>query len=168
MVYENITMIPKEHTQERYALIKYGTNPLIVIGFNPSTADESQPDPTMRSVLRIASTNGYDGIIMLNLYPMRSTSPDSLPRTIDERLHSTNTGIIKDILLKYANADVLAAFGNLVFKRDYTLQCAREILALTKETHHKILCIDTLCSGMPRHPLYAKASSILKPYSYAF
>ena len=59
--------------KNRFALIQKGKRTLFVIGLNPSSADSSTPDPTMQSVLRIASYNGFDGYIMLNLYPLRAT-----------------------------------------------------------------------------------------------
>lgn len=53
----------------RYVLSKPGKNVLFVIGVNPSTANEEKPDPTMRKVIGFAEVNGFDGFVMLNLYP---------------------------------------------------------------------------------------------------
>ena len=58
----------------RYALIQKGNRMLFVVGLNPSTADTEKPDPTMQSVMRIAEYNGYDGFVMINLYPKRATA----------------------------------------------------------------------------------------------
>ncbi len=157
-------MFPPEHSGVRYALIKEGENPVIVIGFNPSTADEKSPDRTMQSVIRIASHNNYDGFVMLNVYPMRSTSPDLLPGIPDETLHQKNIEILNHILEKYPSADVLVAWGNLVYKRKYMQEFAAEIYDILRKTDRNILCIDILKSGMPKHPLYASSKSKLKEF----
>ena len=90
MEYKNIIQIPPVNTDIRLSLLKDGKNVLIVIGFNPSTADKDKKDPTMGSVLYHAENNGYDGFVMLNLYPLRSTSPDKLPNEIDPVIHQQN------------------------------------------------------------------------------
>jgi hypothetical protein len=43
------------------------------IGLNPSTADESQLDPTLRRCVRFADGWGYGSFVMLNVYAFRST-----------------------------------------------------------------------------------------------
>lgn len=53
-------------------------NPLIIIALNPSTADEKLPDDTMKRVVPYMEINGFDGFVMLNLYPLRSTNPKVL------------------------------------------------------------------------------------------
>ena len=73
---------------ERYALIQEGKRDIFIIGLNPSTADETKPDPTMRRTMQIAEFNGYDGFIMLNLYPQRSTKPKDLARNIAKQIES--------------------------------------------------------------------------------
>ena len=67
----------------RYTLIKEGKRMIYVFGVNPSTATDSIPDPTMRKVIRFAGNNGFDGFAMMNLYPLRSTNPNALPKEID-------------------------------------------------------------------------------------
>ena len=81
----------------RYALIQEGQKTIFVIGLNPSTANESSPDPTMQFTMRIAEYNGYDGFIMLNLYPLRATKPKDLPKDIDIELHNQNLREIENL-----------------------------------------------------------------------
>ena len=57
MDYENMKMYPPQRTITRFSLIKEGEKMLIVVGYNPSTADDKQIDPTMRFVLGIAEFN---------------------------------------------------------------------------------------------------------------
>ena len=55
----------------RHVLASRCAKPLVVIGVNPSTADETYPDPTVRKVIGFAKLNNYDGFVMLNLQPLR-------------------------------------------------------------------------------------------------
>lgn len=64
----------------RYILGERGENPLVCIGVNPSTAEPDKLDPTLRSVKAWAKRLGFDGWIMLNLYPQRATNPNDLPQ----------------------------------------------------------------------------------------
>ncbi len=114
----------------RYALIQEGQKTIFVIGLNPSTANESSPDPTMQFTMRIAEYNGYDGFIMLNLYPLRATKPKDLPKDCDIELHKQNLYEIENLLKSRANVDVWLAFGNGIRKRKYLSSCFEDILKL--------------------------------------
>lgn len=61
----------KAEGNHRLAIEQEGEIMLIVIGLNPSTADER---PTMKSVLRFVEHEGYDGYVMVNLYSERCTN----------------------------------------------------------------------------------------------
>ena len=164
MEYRDIIQIPLENTDIRFSLLKEGKNVLIVIGFNPSTADKDKKDPTMGSVLYHAENNGYDGFVMLNLYPLRSTSPDKLPNEIDPVIHQQNIKHINSILSKYPESDILLAYGNLVHKRRYTKHIANEIKSILKENKRRTLCLYKLKTGNPKHPLRAYGKITFQPY----
>jgi hypothetical protein len=48
------------------------------VGLNPSKADETEPDNTVKSVGRICRHNGYGGFYMMNCFPYVSTDPEKL------------------------------------------------------------------------------------------
>ena len=52
--------------------------PLVVCGLNPSTADTEKPDPTCARWLGMASRWGFEALTVVNLYPLRATSPKDL------------------------------------------------------------------------------------------
>ena len=56
----------------RFVLGKFGERNLICVGLNPSRAEPGNYDPTMKRVENWASMHGYDGHIMVNLYPQLS------------------------------------------------------------------------------------------------
>lgn len=168
MEYADIIQFPDEKEERskvvRFSLTKEGQRMLIVIGFNPSTADSRKKDPTMGSVLYHAGNNGYDGFVMLNLYPLRSPSPNKLPKEMDITLHSENIHYIKYILDKYPDADILLAYGDLIKKRKYMRQNVQEIQTLLKECSRRALCLYKLKSGNPKHPLRAYGNIQFQPF----
>ena len=52
--------VPNCYGEYRYILGTRGSNPLICVGINPSTAAPDDLDNTLKSVARIADANGYD------------------------------------------------------------------------------------------------------------
>ena len=107
-------MIGDEETH-RYVLASRCTKPLVVIGVNPSTANEKHPDPTVRKVMGFAELNSYDGFVMLNLYAQRSTNFKGVHNKRDEILHQNNLDAIKEFFKTYNDLDVLVAWGNLIY-----------------------------------------------------
>ena len=58
---------PHTYQPYRYVLGRVGRRPLVCIGINPSTAQPGALDPTLKSVERLASANGFDSWIMFNV-----------------------------------------------------------------------------------------------------
>ena len=114
MDYQIKQMIGDEETH-RYVLASRCTKPLVVIGVNPSTANEKHPDPTVRKVMGFAELNSYDGFVMLNLYAQRSTNFKGVHNKRDEFLHQNNFDAIKEFFKTYNDLDVLVAWGNLIY-----------------------------------------------------
>lgn len=154
----------------RFALEQPGDNVLIVIGVNPSTADETKPDPTMQSVLRFVNTGGYDGFVMLNLSSERCTEPRKLSTAVDEPMHKKNLRIVTQMGKKYPEADILLAFGNNIERRMYLRLCFFEIYRRLS-SHQRWLCIGgnefVTKYGHPRHPLYASPKLGLHDFDIA-
>ena len=73
--------VPNDYSEYRYILGTRGSNPLICIGINPSTAQPDDLDNTLKSVERIALGNGFDSFIMFNVYAQRATDPDTMEKT---------------------------------------------------------------------------------------
>lgn len=141
----------------RYALWRIWAgqgNVLTVIGLNPSTADETVDDPTIRRCLRFARDWGHSGLYMLNLLAYRATLPDVMRRAADPVGPAND-----DALIRYAagSSRILAAWGT---HGDYGGRGAQvlELLGLRVE------CLGKTKEGYPRHPLYVPAATRPIPY----
>jgi hypothetical protein len=122
----------------------------MVIGLNPSTADERLNDPTVRRCLRFAKDLSHGGLIMTNAFAFRATSPKAL-RTINDPVGPDNDAWLQR-LSQHAGL-VIAAWGN----HGAINGRGQHIRQLLQNLHH----FGLTGSGEPKHPLYLLAN--LKP-----
>lgn len=154
MLYTNIKMSGNESTM-RFVLRKKGAKPLVVIGINPSTANETKPDHTMSRVMGFAEGNGFDSFIMLNLYPQRTPRPSGLHMTRDEALHHRNLNEIRAALNDFNAPPILLAFGDNISCRNYLHDCLKDIIdVLSPLNPHWLHAGSITKRGNPRHLLY--------------
>lgn len=142
----------------RFVLASKCTTPMVVIGVNPSTANECIPDPTVRKVMRFAELGNYDGFVMLNLYAQRATKFNDVHKKKDEKLHQGNLDAIREYFKPHDELTILAAWGDLIDEREYLLDCLRDIVNVLLERKRRVRWkqIGELTkAGHPRHPLYA-------------
>ena len=65
MISNEIICCPINDRRKRFLFGRSGNSELLVIGLNPSTANESSMDPTSKNIESIASQNGFDGWLHL-------------------------------------------------------------------------------------------------------
>lgn len=120
---------------------------------NPSTADSTQDDPTIRRCIGFAKGWGFDTLSVRNLFPWRATNPKELLNAPDVTGGSRGDSE----LLAACTANMLvAAWGAVApFSRDM------EALSLFREHFPgvPIYCLGKTKGGKPRHPLYVKADT---------
>lgn len=121
-----------------------------VIGLNPSTADESTDDPTIRRLIGFARDWGYGSLVVTNLFAYRSTDPTRL--TMAERTVGAVGPQNDQHILQAARSSgmTVAAWGHWgrLFGRD------RAVLSLLAR-HSAPICMFGLTKhGYPKHPLY--------------
>ena len=154
--------VPNTYSEYRYILGTRGKKPLICIGINPSTAAPDALDPTLQSVQRIALANGYDSFLMFNGYAQRATRPDDMEKQCNQQLHEENRKAFRYLLSLSDEPAVWAAWGNIIMKRDYLMDCMRDFLADGKAVGAKWYTAGPLLkSGHPHHPLYLKRDTAL-------
>ncbi len=128
--------------------------PLIMfIGLNPSTADETDDDPTIRRCVGYADSWGYGGLIMANLFAYRTPYPRVLLEARDPVGPENN-----EWLKKSADRAMMriAAWGN---RGTYMGRGDRVRTLLEKPEkplHHLGL---TMHKKQPRHPLFSRKNA---------
>lgn len=119
------------------------------IGLNPSTADETEDDPTIRRCVGFANSWGFNAVCMTNLFAVRATNPKDMlahERPIGERCNSTLQNLSKNAGL------IIAAWGvnGGHLNRDVEV----------KNTIHNMYCLGMTKAGYPKHPLYLKKDTV--------
>jgi hypothetical protein len=154
----------------RYALGEIGRRPLVVLGVNPSTATDVCHDKTVAKVVGFSTRHGFDGWLMLNIYPQRATNPSDLGHERHEEWHSQNIIEIRKLVSSLRRPTIWAAWGDVIEKRRFLLDCLCDIVASMEQYRPKWCHMGTLTQkGHPRHPsrlAYAveKARFAIVPY----
>ena len=156
---------PNFYSDYRYILGTRGTNPLICIGINPSTAKPDDLDNTLKSVERIAKGNGFDSFIMFNVYAQRATNPDDMEQACNVLLHKENMEAFRYVLSVSSRPAVWAAWGTIVEKRAYLIDCLKDMLEIGEEYSAEWYCAGAVSKkGHPHHPLYLRKDEMIKPF----
>lgn len=121
---------------------------------NPSTADASVDDPTIRRCIGFSKAWGFNGLVVVNLFALRATDPRELAKAHAPVGHM-NLDYIEDWIT--SSGTVVAAWGGS-YPNAYARHI-REVADLLRE--HKALCLGKIGSGEPRHPLYVKGDTAL-------
>lgn len=143
----------------RYSLTRrWGIGPPNSVCFmmlNPSTADASVDDPTIRRCIGFAKRWGHDGLEVVNVFGLRSADPSKVlmsPNPLGIQNHAY-------IQAAFVMADkIVVAWGASL---NVVPWLPRPIMDIYE---HKLFCLGLTKTGQPRHPLYAKADSELIPY----
>lgn len=127
---------------------------LNVIGLNPSTADETRDDPTIRRCIGYAKRWNYGGLFMTNIFAYRATLPAVMKKQVEPVGSDNDRWLIETA----ANAGfVLAAWG-IHGKHQ---QRDAHVLQLLTNLH----CLGTNDDGTPKHPLFLRKD--LAPILYS-
>ena len=126
---------------------------LVIVGMNPSKADENDNDPTVERCARRADLLGYGGIEMVNMLDIIETDSrklDQMPS--DLRCSSANSQVLRDAIThaRAGRADILCGWGKPGQKYGavawFATQAARADVTL--------FCLKRNKDGSPVHPLY--------------
>lgn len=120
------------------------------IGLNPSTADETQDDPTVRRCIRYAQDWGFNALYMTNIFAFRATDPLVMKRFDDPVGPQNDTALIR----LAADAGIVIAAWGVHGTHMGRGDAVRLFL-------HRMHVLKLTKGGHPCHPLYLKAD--LKP-----
>jgi hypothetical protein len=143
----------------RYQLVRrWGQSASAVfIMLNPSTADAVQDDPTIRRCVGFAKREACGGIIVVNLFGLRSPDPAALIRHADPVGPANDTHILASV--GSGASVVIAAWG----AHSFAAERAHKVHALLTAQRVKLLCLGLTQEGYPRHPLYVRRDAPLIP-----
>lgn len=138
-------------------LVEVGT-PLICtfIMLNPSTADHTVDDPTIRRCKTFALGWGYSKMVVVNLFAFRATDPYGLIHSDEDTIGPRNAEYVRHGM--EMGDMVVAAWGNYIVNAPILAVKSRPIIDLihsTKET----FCLSITKGGQPSHPLYIKGNT---------
>lgn len=139
----------------RYTLHRYwGDGPCVVfLMFNPSTADESTNDATIRRCIGFAKRWEYGRLIILNLFSIRSTDPRGVIKDEDPIGPDNDHWILES--LRDAE-ELILAWGCNQHMSSPTLKIRpKTVIDNIKSTYPSmpLKCLGTRKDGSPRHPL---------------
>ena len=148
----------------RYRLDRYGAHggrSLMFIMVNPSTADAETDDPTIRKCKGFAARNGFDHVMVGNLFAFRATDVKDL-RTAADPVGTENDAHLHVMLME---ADtVIAAWGALNKLPEILRRRWREVVHLVDRVPHQLNMIGICADGHPKHPLMVGYNAKIEPW----
>lgn len=131
-----------------------GKGAVLFVMLNPSTADETKDDATIRRCIGFAQSWGYRRLLVGNLFAARATKPESL-RTMDDPIGLGNDdalcGLFRgaDLIICAWGAHPMAGARADSFLRAYVVSTC------------PLYCLGVTRDGFPRHPLYVPSGAQL-------
>jgi len=120
---------------------------LTFIMLNPSTADATMDDPTIRKCKGFCERLGYSVLSVVNLFDYRATDPKQL-KLVSEPCSKHNLGCIRATAIM--SDKVICAWGiGGTFGRQN-----EKILELMAKEKIPAYALDITKDGHPKHPLY--------------
>lgn len=141
----------------RYTLTRYLDaieGNCVFVGLNPSTADATTDDATVRRCIRFARDWGYGRLTMVNLYAFRATNPRKL-RAVDDPVGPDND---HHVSIAFGEADLIVAAWGAGAQRARLADFTRLFGTWP------FYALGRTKSAAPRHPLYMPADSEPIPY----
>ncbi len=146
--------------QFRYSLLRRwggGTGRVAMILLNPSTANATQDDPTLRRCIGFARRWGFASLEVVNLFAYRATRPQQLRQAADPVGPENDDHLVRAV----RNAGVVvAAWGvhGALAGRNETVLRMLDGLGLS------LSCLGLTKTGHPRHTLYLPNRTPLIPF----
>lgn len=163
MAYDEMTRLAKISPclRYRYALGRMWdpTRPINLVWcmLNPSTADGTKDDPTIRQCIGFARDWGYGGFIVVNLFAYRSPDPKDLLR-VEDPVGPDNNIVWQECMTHHHS--IVAAWGSNVQRLG---SLANDRIALLRDLAGKRLwTFGMTANGNPLHPLYLSRSRPLE------
>lgn len=132
---------------------------VLFVMLNPSTADATTDDPTIRRCMAFARREGGSVLDVVNLYGLRSPEPKALRGVADPVGPDNDTHL--RLCLQFADLVIFGWGADEGPIRGRSKVVGDLALALGRTPQ----CLGTTKSGAPRHPLFVRADQQLVPWS---
>lgn len=129
---------------------QHGPNIVLWIMLNPSAADADVDDPTLRKVQKFARAWGYGGVLVANVYALRSSEPDDL-LTHPDPVGPANDDVLTTMFDAQGIGLVVAGWGTKA-----GAQRVQTITGAAWKAGRTIHAVGITKGGHPQHPLYVK------------
>ena len=144
-----------------------GDGAVMFLMLNPSRADETRDDPTIRKCRGFAERWGYGWMHAVNLSPYRATHPANLYEALPEprRVRRQNTSMVLETAA--GSELIVLAYGNpaeRLAKTKGTRGRVGRVTRLLSESGSELHCLGVTNSGYPRHPVRIAYDTPLEAY----
>ncbi len=136
--------------------------PAVFVMLNPSTADASEDDPTVRRCMDFASAWGCGSLFIVNLFAVRGPDPRII-RACDDPVGADNHDHVTRVA-EYAHVHggpVVCAWGANGAYMDQD----RTVLGWLESALAQPMCLQTTAEGHPGHPLYLPKHLKPRPFT---
>lgn len=132
------------------------------IMLNPSTADASIDDPTIRRCISFSKREGCGGMMVSNLYSLRATDPAELAKHPDPQGFETKSLLVDASYHARAGGLVIVAWG----AHPMAVKGAGSVERMFQAAGAK--CLGITKKGQPKHPLYVRSDQPLVPWRWRY
>jgi hypothetical protein len=136
--------------------------PVVFAMLNPSKATAEVLDPTVAKCVRWAQRWGAGGLIVVNMFGLRSTDPAAL-LTHPDPVGPGNDEAILDAVSRPILVCVVAWGAHAAVKANDRAR-ERRVAELIRYGGQRPMCLAVTRDGHPGHPLYLKNESRLTPW----
>ncbi len=135
--------------------------PVLWVMLNPSQADATLNDPTIRRCIDFTSLWGGTELTVVNLFGLRATNPKELAKHADP-FGPDNARHVSEQIEAHQLGVIVAAWGaNKMASKFESLSVLKMALR-----NANAQCLDVNKDGSPKHPLYVRANKQLIPWEY--
>lgn len=136
----------------------FGGPVVALIGVNPSTADATENDATIRKDLGFGEIHGWSRLIKANKFTYRATDVREL-KSVTKPNHTNADYYLQSIC---GEADILLPCWGPLSKLPKNLRGRwREVLEIMRASGKPIMCLGVAKDGQPRHTLMLPYSTPL-------
>lgn len=148
----------------RYLLTRQvgpGERTAVFIMLNPSTADATSDDPTIRRCIGFARKWGCGRLAVLNLFAFRATDPCEMKRAADPVGPENREWFERTLIDDLSIGPVVCGWG----VHGEFMDQDRAVLSWLAEIGIQPMALGLSKDGHPRHPLYLPGDAELVPFS---